>query len=196
MGVTGLSEAPHIRGATPPFSSGTTSISMTRANLAKPGLSEHARPVGITPVQWHCMPRPCGPSATSVSAATSRSETLLPEALPEALSEALPEAACCSRGPARCRPRPWACARRTGALAGLRSAYAPLGHASDATRQQSAWCSQHDVWLTQLGLLCLGGGSTQGWVRGSTGLRARWAGCVRVRWSASEAGQSGASRAG
>jgi len=31
----------------PPFSSGTTSISVTRANFAKPGLSEHARPVGI-----------------------------------------------------------------------------------------------------------------------------------------------------
>ena len=53
----GLPEAPPIRGATPQFSSGTTSISVTRANLAKPGLSEHARPVGITPVQWHCMPK-------------------------------------------------------------------------------------------------------------------------------------------
>ena len=51
MGITGLPEAPLIRGTTPQFSSGTTSISVTRANLAKPGLSEHAvaRPVGITP---------------------------------------------------------------------------------------------------------------------------------------------------
>ena len=28
----------------------------------------------ITPVQCHCMLRPCGPSAASVSAATSRSD--------------------------------------------------------------------------------------------------------------------------
>ena len=43
MGATGLPEARPIRGATAPqFSSGITihSISVTRANLAKPGLSE------------------------------------------------------------------------------------------------------------------------------------------------------------